>query len=69
MEGCFNYVLFSGSEVSDKDGNPTISKYFVTQSDGTNTAKTPVGVFSSVRIPNDLGYIINKINEYENGDE
>ena len=69
MEGCFNYVLFSGSEVSDNDGNPTINKYFITQSDGTNTAKTPVGVFNSVRIPNDLGYIINKINEYENGDE
>jgi hypothetical protein len=32
MEGCFNYVLFSGSEVSDNDGNPTINKYFVTQS-------------------------------------
>ncbi len=69
MEGCFNYVLFSGSEVSDNDGNPTINKYFITQSDGTNTAKTPVGVFNSVRIPNDLGYIINKINGYENGDE
>ena len=68
MEGCFNYVLFANSEVIDGDDGPRINKYFITQSDGTNTAKTPIGVFDSVKIPNDLGYILDKINEYENGD-
>lgn len=68
LEGCFNYVLFAGSETSDGDNGPKINKYFLTQSDGTNTAKTPVGVFDQVKIPNDLGFIVQKINEYENGD-
>lgn len=68
MEGCFNYVLFANSEIVDGENGPRINKYFITQSDGTNTAKTPIGVFDSVKIPNDLGYILDKINEYENGD-
>lgn len=68
MEGCFNYVLFANSEVIDGEDGPRINKYFITQSDGTNTAKTPIGVFDSVKIPNDLGYILDKITEYENGD-
>ena len=69
MEGCFNYVLFAGSEISEQtNGEIKVSKYFLTQSDGSNTAKTPAGVFNELKIPNDLGYIIDKINEYENGD-
>lgn len=68
MEGCFNYVLFAGSEMSEGDNGAKINKFFLTQSDGTNTAKTPIGVFDEVKIPNDLGYIVNKINEYENGE-
>ena len=43
-------------------------QYFLTQSDGSNTAKTPAGVFSDLKIPNDLGYIVQKINDYEYGD-
>ena len=68
MEGCFNYVLFANSEVVEGENGPRINKYFITQSDGSNTAKTPIGVFDSVKIPNDLGYILDKITEYENGD-
>lgn len=69
MEGCFNYVLFSGSELSENpDGSTKVNKYFITQSDGTNTAKAPAGVFSEIKIPNDLGFIVQKINEYENGE-
>lgn len=69
MEGCFNYVLFAGSEISEQnDGTAKVNKFFLTQSDGSNTAKTPAGVFSELKIPNDLGYIVSKINEYENGE-
>lgn len=69
MEGCFNYVLFAGSEINEQsNGEIKVSKYFLTQSDGSNTAKTPAGVFDELKIPNDLGYIVQKINDYEYGD-
>ena len=64
MEGCFNYVLFAGSEINEQsNGEIKVSKYFLTQSDGSNTAKTPAGVFDELKIPNDLGYIVQKIND------
>ena len=30
-------------------------------------AKTPEGMFEEDFIPNDLGYVVNKMNEYYNG--
>ena len=69
MEGCFNYVLFAGSEISEQnDGTAKVNKLFFTQSVGSKTAKTPAGVFDELKIPNDLGYIVQKINDYEYGD-
>lgn len=32
-----------------------------------STCKTPVGCFDDEYIPNDMGYVIDKINEYYNG--
>lgn len=60
IEGLFTYVLFTHIE-SD---NGTNSYHFITQSDGTTTAKTPLDCFDSVLIPNDLQYVINKIEEF-----
>jgi hypothetical protein len=37
---------------------------FITQSDGMTTAKSPRGMFETLEIPNDLKFVINKINEY-----
>lgn len=60
IEGLFTYVLFTHIE-SD---NGTNSYHFITQSDGTTTAKTPLECFDSVLIPNDLQYVIDKIEEF-----
>lgn len=61
VEGLFTYVLFTVRKQND-DG---IMEYkFITNSDGTNTAKTPMGCFDELFIDNDLQYVINKIDEY-----
>lgn len=64
LEGLFTYVLFT-EVVKDVDGN--LEHKFITQSDGTTTAKTPMRCFDSMYIDNDLNYVIEKIDEY-NGD-
>ena len=61
VEGLFTYVLFTEIQRNDDTGK----EYgFLTNSDGTNTAKSPMGCFDSDFIPNDLQYVIDKIAEY-----
>lgn len=61
MEGLFTYVLFT-SKVMGDDG---VMEYkFITNSDGTNTAKTPMGCFKNLYIDNDLQYVFNEIDIY-----
>lgn len=61
VEGLFTYVLFTAKAVND-DG---IMEYkFITNSNGTNTAKTPMGCFDTLLIDNDLQYVFDKIDEY-----
>lgn len=55
LEGCFDIVLMTAVE-----GN---EHYFITQSDGYNTAKSPEGMFD-LKIPNDLAYVDRMIREY-----
>jgi hypothetical protein len=38
--------------------------YFVTQNNGANTLKSPEDMFPSKYIPNDLGYVVEKIKNY-----
>ena len=54
LEGCFNIVLQAVAEGKDH--------YFITQSDGSNTAKSPEDMFA-VKIANDLAYVDNTIRE------
>lgn len=61
VEGLFTYVFFTAL-IPDADG--TISHKFITQSDGTTTAKTPMGCFDEMLIDNDLQYVIEKIDQY-----
>lgn len=56
LESLFDVVLLA--EV-DSDGH-----HFVTQSDGFNTAKSPEGMFPSLKIPNDLGVVDAAIREF-----
>ena len=55
VEGCFNIVLLCSVEGTEH--------YFITQSDGYTTAKSPEGMFD-LRIPNDLKAVDMAIREY-----
>jgi len=61
VEGLFSIVLMS--EVERVDGMNVYK--FITQSDGTTTAKSPMGMFDTEDIENDLKIILKKIHEYE----
>ena len=61
LEGLFTYVLFTKIVKDDADN---IQYKFVTNSDGTCTAKSPMGLFDTKLIDNDLKLVIDKINEY-----
>lgn len=56
LEGCFDIVLLA---TVDSDGH-----WFITQSDGYTTAKSPEGMFPGIKIQNDLGYVDKCVREY-----
>ena len=56
LEGCFDIVLHAETV----DGR----HFFRTQTDGTDTAKSPEDMFASASIPNDLGLVDSTIREY-----
>lgn len=56
LEGLFTTVLSTGIQ----DGQ----YYFLTQNNGRNTVKSPIGMFNSSTIDNDLKYVDTKIRNY-----
>lgn len=65
LEGLFTYVLFTTIQ-RDDDGKASYK--FITNSDGTCTAKSPMGLFDEIYIDNDLDYVIKRIKEYNEED-
>lgn len=65
LEGLFTVVLFT--DVSKNQETNILEYKFITQNDGTTTAKSPRGMFSTLTIPNDLSYVINEMNKYYEG--
>lgn len=63
LEGLFTIVFFTEVKI-EEDQKPHY--YFVTQTDGVTTAKSPKGMFDELLIPNDLSFVSTKINEYYN---
>jgi hypothetical protein len=63
LEGMFTIVIYTEVEKT-KEG---IKHWFVTQNDGSTTAKSPMGMFNEIKIPNDLKFVKEKLNEYYNG--
>jgi hypothetical protein len=55
LEGCFDIVLHAKTDGQEH--------WFSTQSDGTDTAKSPEEMFEA-RIPNDLAFVDKTIREY-----
>jgi hypothetical protein len=60
MEGLFTIVLFTEIR-SDKDGKRNYG--FITNSDGSTSAKSPEGMFEDF-IENDLGKVAEAIDAY-----
>ena len=63
-EGKFEIVLYGKAHYDDKEKKSI--REFVTNDDGVYPAKSPVGMFD-LYIPNDLGYVVDKVQEYYNG--
>lgn len=61
LEGLFTYVFFTRL-VTDDDNK--MQYRFITNSDGTCTAKSPMGLFEDTFIDNDLKLVIERIKEY-----
>lgn len=56
LEGCFDIVLMTAIENGEH--------FFLTQSDGYTTCKSPEGMFPDIKIPNDLSLVDKAIREY-----
>lgn len=62
-EGLFTVIMYARVTRENNE-----SKYqFVTKNDGKYPARSPIGMFKDTYIPNDLGVVREKINEYYNG--
>lgn len=66
LEGLFTYVFYTAICKDESTGAPSYK--LITQSDGTTTAKTPLGCFDDMLIDNDMDYIVKKIDEYNLGE-
>ena len=61
-EGKFEIVLYGKEEFNEKEHKPV--KQFVTNYDGQYPAKSPIGMFKELYIPNDLGLVVKAASEY-----
>lgn len=62
LEGLFNVVLYAHSDWNDKEDKGEY--FFITNRTKDFPAKSPAGMFDSIKIPNDLGYVSKCINQY-----
>ena len=65
LEGLFTIVLYTNVQ-KNKEKNE-LEYTFITQNDGTTTAKSPRGMFAKLNIQNDLAEIVKTIDEYYQG--
>lgn len=64
LEGLFTVVLYSSVS---KGADNKINYSFVTNYDGKFPAKSPVGMFKDIYIANDLGFVSETIDKYNQG--
>ena len=65
VEGLFTVLLYTHTEWDDKQNEGYY--YFITNRTSDYPAKSPVDMFEDIQITNDLGYVAEKIDEYNNG--
>lgn len=70
IEGLFTFVLFTKKIVEEDAEGKISTRYTFMTNDPTNvtTAKSPIECFSEQYIDNDLEYVIEKIDEYNEGE-
>lgn len=66
LQGLFTVVLYGKETYDSKESK--VTKQFVTNFDGEYPAKSPVGMFEKLYIPNDLGLVVKTVNGYYNGE-
>jgi len=62
-EGLFEIVLVGKSRY-DEVNKKVVKEYITNESEYYSSPKSPYGMFDDLFIPNDLGYVIDKINEF-----
>ena len=65
VEGLFSIVLIA---YAYKKQDKSMEYCFVTQSNGSTTAKSPMGMFAEITIPNDLNYVLTEMHKYYEGE-
>lgn len=65
LDGLFTTILYSEA-IKNAEGR--IDYVFRTHTNGTDTCKTPMGMFEDDYIPNDLAVVIDKMKEYYGDD-
>lgn len=64
VDGLFTYLLYTAI-VQGEDGKPQY-KFRTNTIDGTDTCKTPMGCFNELYIENDLQFVLDRIDTYNN---
>ena len=64
LEGLFTIVLFTSVRIDPQTKEPEF--LFQTKTDGTNTCKTPMGMFDKMYVANDMVKVLESINSYYN---
>lgn len=64
-EGKFETVLIGYSQY-DHNSQKVVKKFLTNENERFSSAKSPIGLFEELLIPNDLGYIVDRIQEYYN---
>ena len=62
-EGKFDITLLGVSRF-DSTEKKVIKEYITNENEQYSSAKSPVGMFEDLKIPNDLGLVVDKVNEY-----
>ncbi len=66
LDGLFTVILFAEVIQDFKTGK--VEYKFRTNTNGDSTCKSPVGMFPDVLIPNDMGYVVEQVNKYYEGE-
>jgi autotransporter adhesin len=69
LAGLFTVILYTQVDAVTKDGETKVTYNFVTNKYSNNAgieipAKSPIGMFDELLIPNDLGLVVQKASEY-----